>query len=140
MRKIDVEKSTILSVNEGDTDLKLGIKGYFSHYSNFETYVEGELEGFTYSEYMTTEEDLDGDYGNQWYDYFIPEDKVVFKEEPKKLRPYKNISEFLDTVRIKIGDVITIKRINCGYEYEDTILFIGFRITEKENQKYPYVF
>lgn len=32
MKKIDVEKSTIFGVNGDDSDnLKLGIRGYFSH-------------------------------------------------------------------------------------------------------------
>lgn len=107
MKKIDVKKSTIFGVNEDNNNLKLGIRGYFSHYSNFETYTEGELEGFTYSKYMTTEEDPDGDYGEQWYDFFIPEDKVVFKEEEKtkKLRPYKVIEEF----PVGIGSVLTYR-------------------------------
>ena len=138
MKKIDLEKSKIMGVNEDDSDnLKLGIRGYFSHYSDFETYTEGDLEGFTYSEYMTTEEDPDGDYGDQWYDYFIPEDKVVFKEEePKKktLRPFKSIDEFFDTTGFKIGDVVDIQRFG-NYTYKETSILNGVRVFTDEDEE-----
>lgn len=136
MKKIDVKKSTIFSVYEDDTDLKLGIRGYFSHYSNFETYTEGELEGFTYSEYMTTEQDPDGDYGRQWYDYFIPKDKVVFKEEkekPKKLRPYKTREEF----PVGIGSVLTYR----SKDNPSTQIFTIIQaIATTEDDKLVYVY
>lgn len=107
MKKIDIEKSKILGfLVDDNNNLKLGIRGYFSHYSDFEPYIEGELDGFTRSQYMTIEINPNGCSSEQWYDYFIPEDKVVFKEEkPKVLRPYKNISEFPGG----IGSVLTYR-------------------------------
>lgn len=128
MKKIDTKKSTILGINGDDHEnLKLGIKGYFSHYSDFEPYIEGELDGFTHSQCMTIERDPNGCSSEQWYNYFIPEDKVVFKEEkPKKLRPYKDISEFCnETGCEEIGrDIIIIRnKIN---EQEQVLLYIGY--------------
>lgn len=137
MKKIDVEKSTIFGVNEDDNNkLKLGIRGYFSNCSNFETYTEGKLDGFTYSQYMTTEQDLYGDYINQWCDYFIPEDKVVFKEEkkPKKLRPFKSIEEFYNKTGFNIGQIVQIKRLG-NYTYEETSIFNSFRINISKEEE-----
>lgn len=128
MKKIDIAKSTVLGTNNDDTDgLKLGISGYFSHYSNFETYVDGELDGFTYSEFMTTQEDPDGEYGDQWYDYFIPKDKVVFIEEEKekKLRPFKDWKEFTDVTGHNIGGVITVHRVDN--RFEETCIINGYK-------------
>lgn len=126
MLKIDTEKSIILGMTENDTDgLKLGMQGYFSNSSSFINYVEGELDGFTYGEFMTTQENLDGDYADQWYAYFIPEDKVVFiEEEPKKLRPFKNIYEFKRITSCAIGNVIIYKKKDCDAEY--TVLLNGY--------------
>lgn len=127
MKEIDIEKSKILGLNEGDTDnLKLGMHGYFSHYRHFETYVEGELDGFTYGEFMTSEEDPNGDYGNQWYDYFIPKENVVFKEKPKELRRFKDVDEFCNETCCEVlgDDVITIRNKEDKKEY--VLLFIGY--------------
>lgn len=132
MKKIDTEKSTIFGVYaDGDDNLKLGIRGYFSHYSNFETYTIGELDGFTYDEFMSIQEDQDGDYGNQWYDYFIPEDKVVFKEEEKekKLRPYKSVSEFFEKEGLETYSKIRIRNKNNPYDSQ-TVHIVGFGQTK----------
>lgn len=132
MRKIDIEKSIILGMTENDTDgLKLGMQGYFSNNGSFNNYVEGELDGFTYGEFMTTQENLDGDYADQWYAYFIPKDKVVFiEEEPKKLRPFKNIYEFKRITSCAIGNVIIYKKKGCSTEY--TVLLNGYALVEDD--------
>lgn len=160
MKKIDTEKSTIFGVYaDGGDNLKLGIRGYFSHYSNFETYTIGELDGFTYDEFMSIQEDPDGDYGNQWYNYFIPEDKVVFKEEEKekKYRPY-TLDEFLkvftigqpiryrgkkakwNRVLIFNGyEIIEDRQINItigGYDYTPEDLFENFEWQESSGEEY----
>ena len=129
-KKIDIEKSTVYGTNDKDNvDLWLGIKGYFSHYSDFEPYRKGELDGFTRSQCMTIEKDPSGCSVEQWYNYFIPEDKVVFKEEkPKKLRPFKDIEEFRCTLGCAVGDVITYKKRNRDTEY--SMLFSGYALAK----------
>lgn len=143
----------------------IGQFGYFSNSKDFDNYCESILAGvdcsykqiwepssefvvkvkvvqinpFPYLAMLANAQQAMSDDVNQ-YKYFVLKKDAKFKEEERKLRPYKNISEFLDKFDFDIGDTVTIKRINCENEYEETVLFIGFRIAEKENQKYQYVF
>ena len=129
--KIDIEKSLIYRFDD-NTDLSeavlmLGVKGYFSDDKDFSDYTTGTLtrvvcwlEKTEYTFVGKNEESSDA------YRYFIPEYKVVFKEEPKKYRPFKNISEFSDkTGCTEIGrNVLTMK-----YKFEKTecvLLYVGY--------------
>lgn len=129
MKKIDDEKSLILGIKENDTEgLRLGIHGYFSCYRNFKTYVEGNLDGFTRTDFMSIQEHSEGHFESQWYDYFIPADRVVFIEEGKKLRPFKDLCEFTGVTGRAVGNVITFKKKNSDTEY--CLLFNGHAITK----------
>ena len=98
--KIDVEKSLIYRFDD-NADLSeavwmLGAKGYFSDDKDFSDYTTGTLtltrvvcclEKTEYTFVGRNEESSDA------YRYFIPENKVVFKEEPKKYRPFKKLGD-----------------------------------------------
>lgn len=132
MRKINVEKSIVYKFDDRD-DLSqcvqlLGEKGYFSCKWNFEHYERGTLaevmcsaKGYPHPFVREYDGELD------CFKYFITEELVVFKEEPKekKLRPFDSIQEFTDATGCKIGDKITITCVNLGYE--DFCLFNGVR-------------
>lgn len=136
MKKIDIEKSTVYGTNDKDNaiirrdnvDLWLGIKGYFSRYRDFRTYVEGNLDGFTRTDFMSIQEHSEGYFESQWYDYFIPKDKTVFILEPKKLRPYKTIEEFKTETKkfFSIGDILLIRERKTGCVSE--LLYCGYTV------------
>lgn len=120
MKKINIYKSTILGYNKDDANgLKLGTKGYFCNYCEFNDYVEGELEGFTRTDFLTTKEYANGDCVDTWFNYFIPADKVVFEEEPKQIRAY-TINEFLD--KFPFLSIITLRE----KENNDCVLTCAF--------------
>lgn len=143
-KQLDLSNTKVYSNTKEDIIKALTLIGedvYMSDTDDFSEYDKGKLVGVRYAsdDVYTDLIYLCRNVHCVHYKYIILCKDAKFKEE-KKLRPYKNISEFFDKFDFNIGDVITIKRINCEYEYEDTILFIGFRITGKENQKYPYIF
>lgn len=124
MKKIDTKKSLILGIREKDTEgLGLGTHGYFSRYRDFRNYVEGNLDGFTRTEFMSIQEHSEGHFESQWYDYFIPTYRVVFVEE-KKYRPFKDLKEFINTTGYEISDIVTFRRKrDSSTEYN--VLFFG---------------
>lgn len=126
MKKIDTEKSVIYRFNKLSELTKcvllLGEKGYFSDFENFSDYKYGTLTevtvGYSAKEiYPFRRGENEADTGV--YSYFIPESRVVFKEEeeePKKLRSFKSTWEFEQVTGCSIGDVITIHRIDNRFE------------------------
>ena len=137
--KIDVEKSIIYRFDDkndlSEAVLLLGNKGYFSDNEDFSDYTTGTLtrvecwlEKTDYTFVSRNEKSSDA------YRYFIPEYRVVLKEEPKKtLRPFKSIDEFFDVTGFNVGKVVQIKRVaNCSYE-EKTILN-GFRVYTDDDE------
>lgn len=134
----------------------IGQFGYFSNSKNFENYSESILAGVDCSykqiwepssEYVVkvkvvqinpfpylamlanAQQAMSGDVCQ--YKYFILKKDAKFKEE-KKLRPFKTIEEFEDTTGFKVGDVITIKRIDGEQEYEEVCVFSGYRVLTTE--------
>ena len=130
--KIDVEKSVIYRFDDkndlSEAVLMLSEKGYFSDDEDFNNYVTGMLArvicwfdqaDFTFS--CKNEEIC------EVYRYFIPESKVVFKEEKKtKLRPFKDVREFCNNTGCKtIGsNCITIRCKNS--KHKAVLLYTGF--------------
>lgn len=142
--EIDVEKSIIYRFDD-NTDLSeavlmLGINGYFSDDKDFSDYIAGTLTGVMcylgkteYTFVGKNEESSDA------YKYFIPEHKVVFKEETKKktLRPFKSTKEFFYTTGFNIGDVVCIN----NYSYEEKTILSGFRVyTDGEFHRIDIIF
>lgn len=129
---IDVEESIVYRFDSKEdlsqAVLALGEKGYFSDTEDFITYEYGILsevkcwvEGCKNPFLRSCEEE------SNCYRYFIPEDAVAFKrEEPKKYRPYKDISEFSNETCCEVlgDDVITIRNKEDKKEY--VLLFIGY--------------
>lgn len=145
--KIDV-KNCIIYRFDNETDLSqavlnLGKKGYFSDNKDFSNYDFGTLTrvwcwlekiefAFTYRNEKTTDSCR----------YFIPEDQVVFKEEPKKkeLRPFKSIDEFFEVTGFKIDDIVQVKNF-AGCTFVETTIITGFRVyTDEEYHRMDVMF
>ena len=130
--KIDVEKSIIYRFDDrndlSEAVLMLGENGYFSNDKNFSNYIFGTL-----SRVLCWLEKTKRTFVNRneesAYSYFVPENKVVFKEEPKKktLRPFKSIDEFFAETGFIIGEVVEIKKFS-NYTYEEKSIFGGVRV------------
>ena len=143
--KIDVEKSTIYRFDDkndlSEAVLLLGNKGYFSDDEDFSEYTTDILTRVVCwlekTEYTFVSRN--GKSSNA-YRYFIPNYGVVFKEEPKKYRPFKSIEEFFAVTGFKIGEVIQIKRFaDCSYE--ETSILNGFRVyTDDEFHRIDIIF
>ena len=135
--KIDAEKSTVYRFcNIADLSqavLSLNETGYFSDDEDFFNYTSGTLtrvwclrEKSEFPFVFSNEETTDSRR------YFIPENKVVFKEEKKKtLRPLNSIDEFFNVTGLKIGDVVQIKNF-VGYKYSEKSILNGFRVYTDE--------
>lgn len=130
MKKIDVNKSLIFSRNVEDLKNSLDYlyqDGYCSNSEDFSEYEDGVLDGVHASNFMFRPYELTHNGDNEFFSYFIPKNKVVFiEEEPKKYKPFKNISEFSNkTGCTEIGrNVLTMK-----YKYEKTervLLYVGY--------------
>lgn len=125
MKKIDKEKSVVYS-NYSDPD-SLCIRGTFVDDFDYpDSYFEGTLCGIR----ANAERTFLNTYGN-WYKYFVPESTRVLVEEPKKLRPFKDMREFFDTTGFDIGQIVHIKK-DVGIEFEETTIFNGYR-TDTDN-------
>ena len=145
--KIDVEKSMIYRFDDttdlSEAVLKLGEKGYFSDDKDFSNYATGTLTrvwcwfekiefAFTYRNEKTTDSCR----------YFIPENQVVFKEEPKEktLRPFKSIDEFFEVTGFRIGGAVKIKNF-AGCAFDETTIITGFRVyTDEEFHRMDVIF
>lgn len=133
MKKIDIEES-IVYTRDRNEDLSqcvllLGKKGYFSDDKDFSAYEYGRLCEvrcwLTPCNYPFVLKDDEGNHNS--YKYFITEESVVFKrEEPKKYRPYKDISEFSNETCCEVVgvDIITIRNKNTQKEY--VLVYIGY--------------
>ena len=109
IKEIDVVRSVVYGGITNNFDgLYLGQLGYFSNDPSFEYYYTighlGEIDTSSSSRYKTCT--------NVRFVYFIPADKVVFKEEPEKLRSFESIEEFLRVTKIALGSVIRYRRKN----------------------------
>ena len=137
MKKIDVNKSLIFSRNV--KDLKKSLKylylgGYFSNSENFSEYLEGTLDGVHAANFMFRPFECTCNGYNQFFSYFIPENKAAFvEEEPEKktLRQFKSMDEFFNVTGFKIGNVVQIKNF-VGYKYEEKSILNGFRVYTNE--------
>ena len=132
--KIDVEKSIIYRFDDkndlSEAVLTLGEKGYFSDNEDFSNYVTGTLARvicwFDQAEFTFSCRDEET---SDVYRYFIPENKVVFKEEKKKtLRQFESIEEFFNVTGLKIGEVVEIKKFDSNYTYDEKSIFGGVRV------------
>lgn len=133
--KIDVEKSIIYRFDD-TTDLSeavllLGEKGYFSDDKDFSDYITGTLTRVicslekTECPFVNRNEESTYEYK---YKYFIPENKVVFKEEKKKtVRPFNSLDEFFNVTGFKLGDIVQIKKFG-NYCYEEKSIFSGVKV------------
>lgn len=120
-KEIDVVRSVVYGgITNRFDGLYLGQLGYFSDDPSFEIfYATGYLGNIDTSESRRYETCT-----NERFVYFIPADKVVFKEEPKKLRPFGGIGEFLKVTKIVLGDAIHYKRKNS--DQECVVIFDGY--------------
>ena len=121
IREIDTVRSVVYGgITHRFDDLCLGQLGYFSDDPSFEFYYTighlGEIDTSRTHRYKTCT--------NERFVYFIPADKVVFKEEPKKLRPFESIEEFLNVTKIVLGTAIRYRRKNSNRECVS--IFIGY--------------
>lgn len=127
--KIDVEESIVYRFDSKEDlsqcVLLLGEKGYFSDNEDFSNYEYGTLTRVIVDVSDYSYPFIKG--GKIEYRYFITEDAVVFKrEEPKKYRPYKDVSEFCNETGCEVvgSDVITIRNKEDKKEY--VLLYIGY--------------
>lgn len=128
MKKIDVESGVRIYSGTKD-DVKdaidlIGQEVYISDWLDFNPYTKDKLAKVIYEEdnnVWCKGEKPD----NCYHRYFILAKDAKFIEE-KKLRPYKDISEFcVKTGCIEIGkDLITIRNKNTQKEYE--LLYVGY--------------
>lgn len=129
--KIDVEKSIIYRFDDrndlSEAVLLLGENGYFSDNKDFSDYTTGTLISvYCWLEKIEYPFVCGNGKSSDVYKYFIPENKIVFKKEEKKLRPFKSTKEFFDTTGFNIGEVVHIKRFT-DYTYEETSILNGVR-------------
>ena len=132
MKKIDINKSLIFSRNIEDLKNSMNYLyqgGYCSNSEDFSDYEEGTLDGVHASNFMFRPFELTQNGNNEFFSYFIPESKAVFKKELKKkeLRQFKSIEEFFEVTGFKIGEVVEIKK-NGNYTYEEKSIFSGVRV------------
>ena len=107
--EIDVARSVVYGCITNKFDgLYLGQLGYFSNDPSFEIFYTvdhlGDIDTSKTRRYKAC--------SNESFIYFIPADKVVFKEEPEKLRSFESIEEFLRVTKIALGSVIRYRRKN----------------------------
>ena len=145
MKKIDINKSLIFSRNI--EDLKNSIDhlyqcGYCSNSEDFSDYEEGTLDGVHASNFMLRPYELTQNGNNEFFSYFIPESKAVFKNElnKKELRPFKSIEEFFNVTGFKIGDVVQIQEFS-SLTFEEKSILSGFRVyTDDEFHRIDIIF
>lgn len=108
----------------------VGQKGYFAlninHYTSLDSLKYGTLAGV--SDSIATFKE-----GNNGWDFFIPESRLV-KDEEKKYRPY-TLEEFQKI--FTIGQPIKFRFI--GINTEKTLLLIGYEIFYEDNNPEPYI-
>ena len=119
--EIDVARSVVYGgITNRFDGLYLGQLGYFSNDSSFEIfYTVDHL-----ADIDTSKERRYKACSNESFVYFIPADKVVFKGEPVKLRPFGGIGEFLKVTKIVLGNAIHYKRKNS--DQECVVIFDGY--------------
>ena len=132
MKKIDASKSLIFGRKV--EDLKNSIDylyqdGYCSNSEDFSLFEEGNLDGVHASNFMLRPYEITQNGDNKFFSYFIPKNKVVFVEEPKKktLRPFKSLEEFFNVTGFKVGDIVQIKKIG-NLNFEETAMLTGIRL------------
>lgn len=80
-----------------------------------------------------------GGRGRESYKYFILEKDAKFKEEKEKeLRPFKSSWEFTEVTGCNIGDVITIHRVDGGFD--ESCIVSGFKYLDTEPSKPSIVY
>lgn len=113
IKEIDEIRSVVYGGITNKFDgLYLGQLGYFSDHPSFRIFYTigylSDIDTAAPRRYKTCT--------NERFTYFIPANKVVFKEEPKKLRPFESIEEFLRVTKIALGDAIRWRRKNSDRE------------------------
>ena len=142
MKKIDTSKSLIFSRNIEDLKNSLDYlyhDGYCSNSKDFSECEEGNLDGVHASNFMLRPFELTQNGDNQFFSYFIPKSKVVFVEEPKKLRQFKSIDEFFDVTGFNIGEVVHIQRF-ANSSYDEKTILNGFRVDTDEFHRIDVIF
>lgn len=133
MKKIDVKESKIYRFDSREdlskAILLLGEKGYFSNTKDFTdceygTLIEvmGNVQVRSFP-FVKRNNNADG-----CYQYFIAEKAVVFEKE-KKMRPYKDVTEFSNETGCEVlgEDFITIRHKKDKQEI--VLLFTGYSDT-----------
>lgn len=127
-KEIDAKNSLIFDKRTDSLKASFGYlneEGYFSDCENFSDYEEGTLTS------ILVADDVGYPYESMKHEnfsYFIPKDKVVFKEETK-IRPYKDIEEFKTETKkyFSIGDTLLIRERKTGCVSE--LLYSGYMVT-----------
>lgn len=106
--------------------LIIGERGCFSNDKDFKDYEVHKLIGlstFYANRYWAGMNDC----YFKGFKYYIPLDKANFEDEKNSLRPFKSIFELMQKTGCSIGDVITIRREDNSFIYQETCVLNGYR-------------
>lgn len=127
MKKLDLENVRVYSCTKDDVidaiDL-IGEKVFVSDTKDFEEYYKHKLMGIQFEEDSSYAFMCFDDCQTIIYKYFILAKDVKFKEEEKKLRPYKDVEELFRVNGLELGK--TIRYREKGYTRECVIVLNGY--------------
>lgn len=126
-QKVCADLSTVFSNQSTNlSGLIIGERGCFSDSKDFSDYEVFKLiRVITTSEYPY-EAYIGGGF-SRGFKYYIPLNKANFVDDKNNLRPFKSIFELMQKTGRSIGDVITIRRYDNSFIYEETCVLNGYR-------------